>query len=326
MRLIDESAAGPLPNAICVGVEKGGSTSLYDCLRAHPDVYMSPVKETNFFSTDVRVENFRDDYQRHERQKKLDLDAYFRQPELTDIWGAYVREPEHYLRLYAAGGDYAVRGEVSNSYLYSHEAARNIADTLPEARILVILRDPVARAYSHFRAMVRDGRTEKAALIDEIEYDRGFADRRWGSCHGYIDHGMYAQQLERLFAAVDRERVKVILAEDFFADRAASMADIYAFLGLPDSTAHLDAANRNMSVAPRSAGLIRFLSRTGLKRRVFRLVPERYRSGIKGLFFTGNGHSMTTAEADFLGSFYRDEIPAVEELLGVRLDAWRKRT
>jgi len=326
LNLLGDVATRAVPNVICVGVEKGGSTSLYDCLRAHPDVYMSPIKETNFFSTDVLVENFRADYRRHEQQKKLDLDEYFRCSELKDIWGAYVRNPDHYLQLFAAGQEYAVRGEVSNSYLYSEDAAANIADTLPDARVLVILRDPVARAYSHYRAMVRDGRTEKATLIEEVEYDLSFPDRRWGSCHGYIDHGRYAEQLKRLFSAIDRDRIRIVLAEDFFHEREASMAGIYGFLGLRDSDAHLLADNRNQSVVPRSAAVIRFLSRTGLKRRAFRMVPRSLQPRVKKIFFTGNGRQMSSEELGYLSGFYSEEIEAVESLLGLGLDAWRRRT
>jgi hypothetical protein len=312
-----------LPNVICVGAEKSGSTALYDSLRAHPDVYMSPIKETNFFSTDVRVANFRDDYQRHEAQKSQNLEDYFTQAKLRDRWGAYLQEPAQYLRLFADGGQQCIRGEVSNSYLYSATAAQNIADSIPDVRILVMLREPVARAFSQYRAMVRDGRTAKDSLIEEIRYDEGFADRRWGSCHGYVGHGQYAAQLERLFAVFPADRIKVVLAEDFFASRAEQMAQIFDFIGLDNAPHARELPNRNRSAAPRNAGLVRLLARTGLKSRAIALVPGSLRERVKGLFFTDTKVLMTPAEAEFLAPFFVRDVPRVEQLLGRSLDAWR---
>jgi len=312
------------PNFICVGAEKSGSTALYDCLRAHADIYMSPIKEPNFFSTDVRVENFREDYLRHEQQKGVSIDDYFDQPRLPDRWGAYLESPEHYLRLFAEGTAAEARGEVSNSYLYSTEAARNIADSLPAVRILVILREPVARAFSHYRAMVRDGRTAKDSLMEEVAYDDGFADRRWGSCHGYIDHGLYGEQLERLFAVFPREQVKVILAEEFFAERERVMAEVFRFLELPTDAAQHPLLNRNRSAVPRSAGLIRWLTRTGLKSKAIRAVPSPLRERVKGMFYTPVRVEMTAAERDFLTPFFAKDLQRLEAILHRPLTPWHR--
>lgn len=326
MNLFNERPpATALPNVICVGAEKCGSTALYDCLRAHPDIYMSPIKEPNFFSTDVRVANFRADYQRHEAQKPETLDEYFAHSHLADRWGAYLENPAHYLRLFADGASYCVRGEVSNSYLYSEEAPQNILDSIPGVRLIVMLREPVARAFSQYRAMVRDGRAAKDTLIEEVRYDEGFADRRWGSCHGYIDHGLYAVQLERLLRVFPRERVKIILAEDFFAARDSVLAEVFAFLGLDPVVRLQTLPNRNLSAAPRNPGLIRLLARTGLKSRAFGLVPGPLREQVKSLFFTGAKLTITSAEREFLEPFFAADVPRVEALLGRSLDAWRVR-
>lgn len=320
------ASTGPtqLPTFICVGAEKSGSTSLYDNLRAHPDVYMSPIKEPNFFSTDVRVANFREDYVRHEQHKGLNLDAYFSRDPLPDRWGAYLEHPEHYLRLFAAGAAAEARGEVSNSYLYSDSAAQNIADSVPDARILVVLREPVARAFSHYRAMVRDGRTLKDCLIDEVTYDFEFPDRRWGSCHGYIDHGRYAGQIERLYAAIEPERVKVILADDFFGNPEQVMHGVFAFLGLRPLSCKPDLANRNRSATPRNPALIRFLSRTGIKSRGLAIMPPALRERAKRVFFTAAKSEMTAAEHAFLAEFFARDVERLESLLGRSLAAWRQ--
>ncbi|MEE4186216.1 MAG: sulfotransferase [Gammaproteobacteria bacterium] len=318
------ASVGSLPTFICVGAEKSGSTALYDNLRTHPDVYMSPIKEPNFFATDVRVANFRDDYVRHEKHKGLDLDAYFRMDPLPDRWGAYLENPEHYLRLFAAGKAAKARGEVSNSYLYSSAAAQNIADSLPDVRILVVLREPVARAFSHYRAMVRDGRALRDCLIDEVTYDSAFPDRRWGSCHGYVDHGLYARQIERLYAAIDPGRIKVILADDFFANTAQVMQEVFTFLGLRPLAHKPELANRNRSTTPRNAALIRLLSRTGIKSRGGAILPIALREQVKRFFFTAAKSTMTPAEQAFLAQFFAEDVERLEDLLQRSLAAWRR--
>ena len=120
-----------------------------------------------------------------------------------------------------------------------------------------------------------------------------------------------------------QDRVKVVLAEEFFASRDTVMTDIFSFLGLATASVGRALPNRNRSAAPRNAALVRFLARTGLKSRAFALVPGPMRDRVKGLFFTETKVPMTQAEADFLVPFFADDVQRVERLLGRSLDAWR---
>jgi hypothetical protein len=323
MRLLPESANScDLPTFICIGAEKCGTTALYDELKLHPDIYMSPIKETNFFSTDTVVENFRSDYIQHELRKSLDLDDYFSASPLPEIWGAYIKEESHYLNLFSDGKPFAARGEISNSYFYSETAAQNISDTLPAARIILILRNPVHRAYSQYRAMVRDGRTTKDCLIDEILHDQKFTDRRWGSCHGYIDHGLYSTQLERLFATIDRSRIKVVISEEFFLDRESILNEILQFISVNNIIDKDVIHNRNRSIAPRNAKFIRWLTKTGIKSHLSSVVPVNLRSGLKKLFYSEERQSISNAEYKFLESFFIKEKEKTEALLNREIHSW----
>lgn len=323
MRLVDASvSADCLPTFLCVGAEKSGTTSLYDELRNHPQIGMSPIKETNYFSTDVRVENFREDYRQHEKNKKLDLDAYFSEPELADTWGAYIEKESQYLRLFENSRDCMARGEISNSYLYSQEAAQNIADTLPDARVLVLLRNPVYRTFSHYRAMVRDGRTAKSSLIEEIEYDLSFKDRRWGGCHGYIDHSIYSQQLPRLLSCIDPCNIKVLLSEELFASRESVLAEVFSFLQVEPGLRRNAVSNRNLSVSPRNEALIRWLTNSKIKAAATHLFPGSVRNGLKALLFSSKGQSMTKGEEEYLKQFFKDEKQRVESILDRELTPW----
>jgi hypothetical protein len=116
-----------LPNFLIVGAAKSGTTSLYRYLRQHPDVFMSAVKETNWF-------------------------AYEGQRESRYV----VRTPEEYERLFDGAAGQRAIGEASPQYLKSAVAAERIATTLPGVRIIAVLRDPVDRAYSGYLNSVRE--------------------------------------------------------------------------------------------------------------------------------------------------------------------------
>jgi len=313
-----------LPTFICVGAEKSGSTYLYDCLRRHPNIYMSPIKETHFFSTDVQIENFRQDYQRHEAAKRFDTAEYFAHEDLPDEWEVYIRKPEHYLRLFAAGKPYLARGEVCNSYIYSSEAAGNIADSLPGVRVLVMLRNPVDRAISHVQAMQRDGRTHKNTLRMEIEHDRSFSDRRWGSCHGYIDHGMYADQLKRLFSVFNKEDVMVVLADDFFQPEVGILNAIFEFIGVPADTPGNQPDNRNLSRKSRSAWLMRLIQRSGLRPAMAACIPDAAKASLKTLLYSSGKESVATEDKQYLLDIYSRQLDELEQLLERDLTFWKK--
>ncbi|MGI9308854.1 MAG: sulfotransferase [Gammaproteobacteria bacterium] len=325
MNLLPNFSVGTAaPTFICVGAEKSGTTQLYDCLSAHPDIFMSPIKETHFFSTDVRVENFRGDYAKHESQKHFDIQEYFSSVPLAEIWEAYLSNPEHYLRLFTDGSEHAARGEVCNSYLYSAEAVSNINDSLPDVKVLVILRNPIHRAFSQYRAMVRDGRTEKDNLIDEVHFDMQFADRRWGSCHGYIEHGLYSSQLQRLYSVFSPARVQIVLAEDFFASRQQVFDGICEHIGVAHFALDSNIDNRNRSLVPRNAGLIKLVSRTGVKGRLASLLPAKGKKWLKELFFESDKAELLTEEYEFLHKFFVADVERTSTILQRDLSGWLK--
>src|SRR5690606_18327787 len=125
------------PNFFIVGVVKGGTTSLYRYLVQHPQVYMSPVKETNFFSREVIDTNlFTKDY-------KHDVDVNlkeFLQSDFTEIIHiAHVTEVEDYNLLFKKVKEETAIGEISNSYILYPGVAEKIYNYNPQAKIIMIL-------------------------------------------------------------------------------------------------------------------------------------------------------------------------------------------
>src|SRR3954452_18181658 len=129
-----------MPNFLILGAAKAGTTALYHYLKQHPEVCMSEIKETNFFALMGKPLDFRGPGD----------DEHINRFSVT-TWGDYQsRFPDR--------TDARAVGEASPLYLYSPDAPGRIARWMPKAKLVVILRDPVARAYSAFLHLVRGGR------------------------------------------------------------------------------------------------------------------------------------------------------------------------
>ena len=128
------------PNLFIVGAAKAGSTSLYNYLKNIPGIYMSPIKEPNFFA------------------------------EMTHnnpVWST-IDDKEKYLRLFHKVRDEKIIGEASVSYLHDLNAPRRIHQRVPDSRIIICLRDPVERGFSHYLHFKRNG----FAIIFSTEYQK----------------------------------------------------------------------------------------------------------------------------------------------------------
>jgi hypothetical protein len=198
-------AAAPLVNFLIAGVQKGGTTALFDYLADYPDVALSRVKEVHFFD-DEAVE--------------------WRAPD----YAAYHRN--------FPPADGRPCGEATPIYLYWRGALERICAYNPAMRLILVLRDPVQRAWSHWRMeYARGAEREPFAWCIREGRQRLFAAAPWGWHRefSYVERGFYGEQLEQLFALFPREQALVLRAEDLRADPAAALAAVRRFLGLPQA-------------------------------------------------------------------------------------------
>jgi hypothetical protein len=203
---------GSLPDYVIVGTQKGGTTELYEQLIQHPQVKSSFAKEVHFF--DANYDKGMGWYR-----------AFFPQQATAQPNGS-------------------ITGEASPCYLFHPTAARRAHASIPHAKIIVLLRDPVHRAYSHYHHEVRLGHETlsfEEAIACEPERLRGekermLADDRYYSepymHHSYLARGVYVDQVKAWFAHFPPEQVLVLQSEDFFADMEYVMRQVYAFLGI----------------------------------------------------------------------------------------------
>src|SRR4030095_7539079 len=165
-----------LPNFFVVGAAKSGTTSLYEYMKMHPEIYMAPIKETHHFSTDIDNSKFRPNYARS-LNKNL---SKFLEGDMSDgIFHAFVKDWDQYVKLYRKATEEKAIGEVTNSYLYSAEAAKNIIGRFPGAKVIMMLRNPVDRAFSHYLMDLRIG-YETENFMEALKKDMARNPKGWG--------------------------------------------------------------------------------------------------------------------------------------------------
>ena len=245
-----------VPDFYIVGAPKAGTTAMYEYLRTHPDLYLPERKELRFFGSD--------------------LDIRDRQP-LT---------AEQYLAYFAAAPADALIGTAYVWYLYSRRAAEEIAQFSPDARIIAMLRNPVDMLPALHGEHIANGNediTDFTAALD-AEPERRAGRRIPPHAHlpqglWYTDVPRYAEQLERYFAVFGRDRVRVILFDDFVADTAATFRETLDFLGVRTEFGPESFEPVNVSRRIRSERFRHFLARPPrLPRLIIRtFVPGRLR-------------------------------------------------
>jgi len=210
----------PLPDFLVLGAQKAGTTALYEYLRRHPQITGPSWKEVSFFD-------------RHWARGESWYRGNF--PNLARTRGKLV-------------------GEASPSYVFHPLAPERVQELVPEARLIVLVRNPVDRAlsqYTHEVALGREPLPFEEALDAEEERLRGeqermvsdpsYFSREWWS-HTYKARGRYAEQLERWLAVFPREQLLVLPSDDLGSDPARAHAQVLEFLGA--SSQRLDAYPR----------------------------------------------------------------------------------
>lgn len=225
---------GRMPTFLILGAMKAGTTALYTALDQHPGVYMSPVKEPNYFAFASSPPVY---------QAPID-----RRPH--GVNNSSITTLAAYRELFADAPGDAERGEASHWYLYHPEAPANIERYVPEAKLVAMLRNPVERAYSEFLHFVRDGDepiTDFAAALD-AEPDR--IEKNWAMGR-YVDRGRYDEQLERYLDRFSQDQLRVYLFDEFVERPRDIRSDLFAFLGV-DSSFEPTVRRVNASGVPRS--------------------------------------------------------------------------
>lgn len=289
-----------LPNFIIVGAAKAGTTALYWYLAEHPAVYMSPVKETNYFA--------------------YNLDAggrlLYGDP---DVHRFPVKSLSEYEQLFADVGRATAVGEASPIYLESPQAAGRIKELLPAARIICSLRQPVERAYSDYLMYLRRrGRRFDPARELTAAADWAHPDSRW------MQVSRYAQQLERYFEAFPRKQIHVLLIDDFRPSPLRAVQDVYRFINVDPAFAPDFDTPHAPGGMPASTLLEGIFTSGAIMSAVKPWVPVSAANWIRRLR-TRNMRkppALPPALKQELTAHFRDDIARTSQLIGRSLEHW----
>jgi hypothetical protein len=269
-----ESAASSLPTFVGIGAQRAATTWAYSCLKEHPEVFVSEEKEIHFFDTHF--------------DRGLDwYKAHFR----------------------GAAGKKAA-GEITPNYLDVPQAVPRLAEVLPDARLFVILRDPVERTFSQYHLLHE--KFSGMSFRQACEHARGI-----------VETSLYADQLERVYAHYRRDQVKVLLYDDVQSRPDQVLAELFGFLGV-DATFRPDSTGKvfNHILLPRSQKL---LNTVGMGWFISLLKKSPVGEWLKKQASRRSRSKDKTAGDEYfshLKAFFREDVLRVQAIIGRDLSAW----
>lgn len=297
-----------MPNFLIVGAAKSGTTALYHYLSQHPEIFLSPIKETNFFA---------------QKGKKVD----YKGPK-DNISGhkSTITEISDYQNQFSAVNNEKAVGEICPSYLYSEDASRNIKEHIPEVKIIVILREPVARAFSAWVHLTRDDReylTFKEALLEE----ESRINNNWAEIWHYLAKSRYYNQLKRYYDLFSKEQIKVFIYEKFKDNPIKVYSEICDFIGVDNSFLPDMRSKHNKGGIPKNKIIWNLMMKNNIWKTIFNnIVPMKIRKKVKQVIESRNVKKKPELDNNTrkeLSVQFLNEIRRIEELIEQDLTAWK---
>ena len=293
------------PTFILIGAAKSGTTSLYNYVQQHPEIYVSPVGKTNFF-----VSDFIDD-----RPKNEDLD--FTSEQIAKL-NFPITTWEAYQNLYKdIPAEIKAVGEISPMYLNSFVAAEKLKKSNPNVKSIAMLRNPVDRAYSGYQMQLRQAKEQRnfAAHLDPEEI--------------YIRGGFYYNQLKRFFDVFDRSQIKIFLFEDFKQNPQQVIQEMFEFVGVDKNFVPNLETKFNQGGVPKNKGLYSLLFNSSAgkmtKEILTPLLPKKVRSQLESKIksnLLSKPEPMTPQTRQTLQKMYREDVLKLEQLIERDLQQW----
>jgi len=292
-----------LPTFLGIGAPKSGTTWLAKCLGEHPQVYMAPAKELVFFD-----------------------------------YGDYDQRLPEYERHFAGVRSETAIGEFTTRYLASERPAPRIRELIPQARLLVCLRNPADQIYSHYWHLLRQNFHQPT-----VQADWTFEEALERFPHLLLKPVRYWDQLQYWLGFFPAEQFLVLLYDDIQRTPEATLAKVFDFLGVdstfvPPSTTERGTAVRS-GAAPRStlAGRVHARVYTQLNRWFYQPLKRsvgvrrahqlkeaiRIRHLLETVFFRRGYPAMNADTRKRLAREFADQVEGIEQFLGRTLGEWK---
>lgn len=298
------------PDFIIVGAPKAGTTSLHRYLEQHPKIFSPRGKKEPLFFCGYPPD--------------------FKGPGAEVVNRNMVTTPESYRALFTSAGPSAVTGEASTDYLACEEAPDRIWAWNPDARIIIMLRNPIDRAYSEHMHLVRDRfETEsfmRALELEPVRRKKGYIPLFW-----HKERGQYCAAVQRYLQCFGENQVKIIYYDEFSDAPGDIASDVFQFLGL--APVEIDTSLKyNVSGAPRWPLIQKLYVKfrqsddRGWVKRVARLISSgRSRQAIHSLYLRRNlraSKGITVEEREVLRNYFTEDVNNLSRLLNKNLSHW----
>ena len=296
------------PDFLVVGTARAGTTSLYSYLLQHPQLFLPVVKEPCFFT-------FADEKINYKKGK----------------FSFAITSIEEYAKLYEKALPDQLTGECSTPYLYLYKKTitnlKKIHDDYSSIKIIIVLRNPVDRAYSQYLWRVRDGR-EDLTFEEAIEQEAERMKDNYSFDYFYLDRGKYYEQVKAYLK--EFKNVKIILYEDLKINVEQELINICQFLNVDKNFIFVKQNEQNSSFLPKSKVLSKLISfESKIKFRMLNYFPDNVKSSLKEQFRRFNSSKkeiqpLSAELRDKLNEFFKEDIRNLEKLIGRNLSIWQK--
>lgn len=309
------------PNLFLVGAVKAGTTAVYQYLHQHPEIGMSKIKEPFYFAKDIKCEDFSDRYKR----RVLNLEKYFSQEKLERRHIAYVENINQYMRLFDHCLDGKYLGEASAGYLYSEVAAKEIYKFNQKSKILIILRNPMERAFSHWLMLRRMGLSDAHDFIKAVEKDYDGNEKGWGISDLYVELGMYYHAVQRYLRVFPEKNVKIMLYDDLVKDSRRFMGDVFTFLGITNDVCIDCTEKHNKSILPRSDDFAKIVERFNLRKKTKNIFNPKIKKIFKEIYYSNvEVPKITDKEKLCTSKYFYNDIMKTASYIEKDLSIWLK--
>ncbi len=293
----------PLPNFLIVGAAKAGTTSIADYLSENPNVHMSVPKEPRYFAHESLLSV----------SSRDPLSGYFGMPWQSD--------QDSYEALFESDSGVALRGEASVHYLFHHaQVIPKIQDTLDDPAIVIVLREPVARAISNWAYIG----PERLSFEEALREESARIELGYNSFWFYESLGYYTSQVAAYLSAFSRVHIQI--AEELYRTPRSSLARLCEFLNIEMHSTVLPHSNSRVLLRPTGNQRIRPSTRLADSRAVRQLYSfDRTRNMVRVLGVRSRRETVLDETRDALGSRYAEDVSALEDLIRRDLSKWWRR-
>ena len=272
------------PNFFIVGAPRAGTTSLYAYLSQIPGIYMSPVKEPEFFSPNRSTNN-----------------------DLIPIVNK-----NDYLTLFKNVKDELLIGEASTCYLEDPDSPKLIYNKVADAYIIILLRDPIERAYSHY-LMHRRNNLEKKSFHESIKNILKKYDPL--TSNHYLHAGLYSEQILRYINSFGEKNVKIIIFEDFVQNERNTVKDVLSFLGV-NFEPNFDSDVQHVFNLPKGKFANKVLHSKTIKKIAGKIIPTASRQLLKEkLLLQTEKPLMAEEDRKILRNFFKEDVKKLKNIL-----------